>query len=49
MFIFTEIKIWLLALIECAQFELEGGQYQVIDPHNTASVPPCGRLLFESH
>ncbi|PHH88708.1 hypothetical protein CDD83_7181 [Cordyceps sp. RAO-2017] len=43
----TEIKCWMLALVQCSRFELEGAAYQVDDPYNITAVPPRGRLLVE--
>lgn len=43
----TEIKLWLMALVKCGRFKLQGDKYVVPDPHNVTSVPPIGRLMFD--
>lgn len=40
------VKIWLSALLHAADFELEGGRYDIVDAFNISAVPPRGRLLL---
>ncbi|KAK6504513.1 hypothetical protein TWF506_002707 [Arthrobotrys conoides] len=44
-----EIKSWLLALVKCSKFKLEGENYQVLDGWNITAVAPEGRLLIEPY
>ncbi|KAF3106062.1 hypothetical protein TWF594_004002 [Orbilia oligospora] len=44
-----EVKYWLLALVKCSKFTLEGGRYRVLDGWNVTAVAPEGRLLIEPY
>ncbi|KAF3230200.1 hypothetical protein TWF191_010898 [Orbilia oligospora] len=44
-----EVKYWLLALVKCSKFTLEGGMYRVLDGWNVTAVAPEGRLLIEPY
>ncbi|KAF3312651.1 hypothetical protein TWF173_007069 [Orbilia oligospora] len=44
-----EVKYWVLALVKCSKFTLEGGRYRVLDGWNVTAVAPEGRLLIEPY
>lgn len=46
-FVGVEIKIWVLALLRSAVFELQGGEFKVVDAYNITAVPPLGRLFIK--
>uniref|UniRef100_A0A8H7XLC6 Cytochrome P450 n=1 Tax=Psilocybe cubensis TaxID=181762 RepID=A0A8H7XLC6_PSICU len=42
----SEIKLFVLFLVNELTFELEGGEYEVVDRLLTSTVAPRGRILF---